>query len=54
MLLNIDYAWKIIKETAVTVIYNEQELKEKREVSKYNLSKYVYSRYLPTIFALFK
>jgi len=40
-LLNIDYAWKIIKETAVTVVYNDQELTEKREVSKNNLSEYV-------------
>ncbi|XP_022162186.1 tyrosine decarboxylase [Myzus persicae] len=28
---DIDYAWKIIKETAVTVVYNDQELTEKRE-----------------------
>lgn len=30
----LDYAWKIIKETALTVLYNEEELTEKREVSK--------------------
>jgi len=29
----LDYAWKIIKETAMAVLHKEQELTEKREVS---------------------
>lgn len=33
-MLHLDYAWKIIKEIAITVLYKEQELTEKREVSK--------------------
>lgn len=36
LILRLDYAWKIIKEMAIAVLYKEQELTEKREVSKYN------------------